>query len=132
MQPAVRQVRAMVIDDSPVFRQSLCSFLSDHEAVEVIGSANSAQEAFRLIEETTPDLVLIDLQMPGMNGLEATVLLRRRYPDLRVIMVTMYDTPELREASQDCGALGFVSKGRLRQDLPALLNEVLSVTENEQ
>lgn len=132
MQPAVRQIRTMVVDDSPVFRHSLCSFLRDQEAVDVIGSANGAQEAFRLIEKDTPDLVLIDLQMPGMNGLEATVLLRRRYPDMRVIMVTMYDTPELREASQDCGALGFVSKGRLRQDLPALLNEVMTAPENQQ
>jgi DNA-binding NarL/FixJ family response regulator len=129
MQPEVRQIRAVVIDDSPVFLRSLCSFLSEHEAVQVVGSGGSAQEAFRLVEKEPPDLVLIDLQMPGMNGLEATALLRHRYPEMRVIMVTMYDTPELRQASQDSGALGFVSKGRLRQDLPALLDEVLNVPE---
>jgi two-component system, NarL family, nitrate/nitrite response regulator NarL len=69
---------------------------------------------------------LIDLQMPGMNGLEATSVLRRRYPDTHVILVTMHDTPELRQASLEGGACGFVAKSRLGQDLPAVLEQVVA------
>jgi two-component system NarL family response regulator len=61
-----------------------------------------------------------------MNGLEATALLRRRHPEARVIMITMHDTPELRQASLEGGAHGFVSKSRLSQDLPAVLEKVLA------
>jgi DNA-binding NarL/FixJ family response regulator len=125
-QSEARHVRAVVIDDSPAFLRSLCSFLRENQDVQVVGTAKSAQEAFLLVEQSHPDLVLIDLQMPGMNGLEATALLRRRHPEARVIMITMHDTPELRQASLEGGAHGFVSKSRLSQDLPAVLEKVLA------
>ncbi len=121
----LRHLRAVVVDDSPAFLRSLCSFLREHEQVQIVGAAESALDAFPLVEQSRPDVVLIDLQMPGMNGLEATALLRSRHPNTRVIMVTMHDTPELRQASLEGGAHGFVSKSRLSQDLPDVLHEVM-------
>lgn len=124
MHSAVRSVRTVVVDDSSTFLRSLCSFLRDIQSIQVVGAADSAQEAFDVVEQLKPDLVLIDLQMPGMNGLEATALFRRRYPQMRVIMVTMHDTPELRQASLEKGAHGFVAKNRLGQELPGILERV--------
>jgi len=126
MASAVQCVRTVVVDDSSTFLRSLCSFLRDMPAVQVVGAADSAREAFVVVEEMKPDLVLIDLQMPGMNGLEATTVLRSRYPETHVILVTMHDTPELRQASLEGGACGFVAKGRLGQDLPAVLEQVVA------
>lgn len=123
---AVQCVRTVVVDDSSTFLRSLCSFLRDFATVQVVGAADSAREAFAVVEQVKPDLVLIDLQMPGMNGLEATTVLRSRYPDTQVILVTMHDTPELRQASLEGGAFGFVSKGRLGQDLPSVLERVVA------
>jgi DNA-binding NarL/FixJ family response regulator len=132
MQSGKAHVRTLIVDDSPTFLRTVCSFLDHHDAVEVVATADNAPEAFQLVERLGPDLVLMDLQMQGMNGLEATAELRQRFPATRVIMVTGHDTQELRAASQEMGAEGFVCKGRLAQELPAMLAHILASLEDQE
>ncbi|HEX7285310.1 MAG TPA: response regulator transcription factor [Candidatus Angelobacter sp.] len=128
MESAVGTVRIVVIDDSPVFLRSLCSLLQEQELGHVVGTAESAEDAFELVERVRPDLVLIDFQMPGMNGLDAIPLLRLRQPETKVILVTMHDSPQLREASVECGAHGFISKSQLNHDLSGVVARVLAAS----
>jgi CheY-like chemotaxis protein len=73
------------------------------------------------VGELQPDLVLMDLQMPGMSGLEATKVLSRRFPTIPVVMLTSHDMPGLRQVCKDSGAYEFAAKDRLSVELPAIL-----------
>lgn len=124
MQSGTPLLRTMIVDDSPTFMRTVCAFLNHIHAVEIVATVGNAPDALALAEKIRPDLVLMDMQMPLMNGLEATVRLHARFPDIKIIMVTGHDTPELRAASRESGAQGFVSKNRFAQELPVRLREI--------
>jgi CheY-like chemotaxis protein len=84
----------------------------------------SGAEALALVEELHPDLVFIDFQLPEMNGLEVTTRLHRRFPNLPVVMMTAHDVPGLREICKQWGAYAFATKGRLVQELSAILADI--------
>jgi CheY-like chemotaxis protein len=93
-------VRILLVDDSTEFLESAARFLTMREDLNLVGSANSGHDAIAQALELKPDLVLIDLAMPGMNGLEATRLLKARAEAPRVVIMTLYDNAEYREASR--------------------------------
>jgi CheY-like chemotaxis protein len=117
-------LRALVVDDSPAALHMMCSYLSHREFVEVVATASGGTEALALVEQIRPSLVVMDIQMPGMNGLEAVTHISKTHPSLPVILVTAHDSPELQKASLVCGAFGFARKQRLNQDLPGLLEQL--------
>lgn len=125
MEHAVRHVRVLAVDNSPAFLCALSSFFENDPNVELVATVTSGQEALTAVSELRPDLVLMDLQMPGMNGLEATRELSRRFPEIPVIVVTAHDMPDLCQACKSSGARDFATKGRLSQDLRAILARVL-------
>jgi CheY-like chemotaxis protein len=122
---AVRLTRVLAIDDSPEFLSSLQSFFATIPDFYLVGTAQSGSEALALVQKLQPDLVLMDLQMPGMNGLETTLEIRRHFPGLAVVIVTAHELPGLRQACHENGACDFVKKSRLYQDLPDVLAEFL-------
>ena len=111
------RLRTLVVDDSPAMRLAICRLLEMTPEVEIVGAAGAGAAALDLVERLRPDLVLMDIFMPGMNGLDATVHLRKHFPEVRVIIVTVYDSPEGHMAAKACGAHGFVPKARLHLDL---------------
>jgi DNA-binding NarL/FixJ family response regulator len=116
----------VVVDDSRTFLQTIRSFFEDDPAIQVIATAENAQDGLMLVEKLRPDLVLMDLVMPGMSGLDAVLVLRSKFPLTRVIVMTAHAvTPELRKAAKQRGAQGFVSKNYLSEELPLLLAKVL-------
>jgi two-component system, NarL family, response regulator LiaR len=121
--PSTR-IRAVVVDDSAVTLQTISSFLSRQSAVEVVGTAQDGAAAIEIVRKLKPDVVLMDVQMPGMNGLEATAEILREFPSMRVVMITVNDTPELRQAANEIGAARFVPKPQLWRVLPQLLREL--------
>jgi DNA-binding NarL/FixJ family response regulator len=126
MPTAGKAVRTVVVDDSQTFLRSIRSFFEDEPALQVIATAENAQDGLMLVEKLRPDLVLIDLDMPGMSGLEAVLVLRNKFPVTRVIMMTAHViTPELRRAVKEKGAHGFVAKVELSEKLPLLLGRIL-------
>src|SRR3954447_9090288 len=104
LQWAAKCLRILVVDNSPAFVRTLCAFFKNQPNVEIVGVASSGHQALVAVGELQPDLVLMDLQMPGMNGLEATMVLSRRFPAIPVVMLTAYDMPGLRQVCKDSGA----------------------------
>jgi DNA-binding NarL/FixJ family response regulator len=105
-----RRIRVLVVDDQPLERAGLSLILDSDDAVEVVGEAGTGEEAVALAERMRPDVVLMDVRMPGMGGLEATVVLARRHPGVRVLVLTTFDLDEYAFGSLRAGASGFLLK----------------------
>lgn len=120
----ISHIRTMVVDDSPRFLRTVCSFLSQYKTVDVVATANSASEAIQAVDRLRPDLVLLDFHMPLVNGLETLKVIRRRSPATRVVIITGYDSADLRKASLEGGALAFIPKLYVSRELPHLLNKI--------
>ena len=117
-------IRALLVDDSFMFLACLRELLDTHGQVQVLGMAANGSEALDKAAELTPDLVLMDLNMPYMDGLEATGVLRQRLPDARIIIMTLEETPEAKAAARAHGAHGFVGKSRIIADLMSEIHRV--------
>jgi CheY-like chemotaxis protein len=130
VQSAVRYARVLAIDDSPDFLSSLAFFFETARGCELVATARSGDEGLPLVEELQPDLVLMDLQMPGINGLQATVELRRRFPEIPVVIVTAHQISCLRQICYDNGAFDLVTKSRLDDELPGVLARILRSRES--
>jgi DNA-binding NarL/FixJ family response regulator len=126
---APRQIPTLVVDDSPAFLRAFCSFLQDQPNLKVVATAQDGREALALAKSLQPELILLDLQMPGMSGVDAARQLGAQCPAICVVMVTALDAPELRQACLKCGARGFIHKDDVRQELPPLLRQVFGAPE---
>jgi len=102
-------IRVLVVDDQPRARQSLKTLLATCPQVKEVREAALAREAMRLIEESQPDVVLMDVQMPEMNGLQATRLVKAQWPQVKVIVLTLY--AEYAAEARAAGADAFICKG---------------------
>lgn len=122
---AVKHIRVLAIDDSPDFLSNLQSFFETMHDFQLIATAASADEGITLIQELQPDLVLMDLQMAGMNGLEATLEIRRRFSEVPIVIITGHEIPGLKQICHESGAHDCVRKSRLYQDLPDVLARLL-------
>jgi DNA-binding NarL/FixJ family response regulator len=121
---SLRQIPTLVVDDSPAFLRAFCTFLQQQPNLKIVATARDGREALALAEKLQPELILLDVQMPGMNGVEAARQLGAQCPATCVVMVTALDAPELRQACLQCGARGFIHKNVVRQELPPLLQQV--------
>ncbi|MGA9348090.1 MAG: response regulator transcription factor [Anaerolineae bacterium] len=114
-------VRTLIVDDDASFRRRVKELLLSEPDIEVIGEAADGQEALLKTRELQPDLVLMDVRMPGTNGIDATRQLKDEMPELRVIILTIFDMQEYREAAMASGASGYVVKKSLIEELvPAI------------
>lgn len=114
----------MVVDDSEATLTAICDYLDELPVVEVVGTARDGCEAVEKVGLLRPDLVLMDFQMPRMNGLEATRKIKRSKAPTKILIVTIHDGPHLREALMSNGADGFLNKVRLRQMLESELSRL--------
>lgn len=103
-------IKLLVVDDHPVVRRGMSFSLSKHEGIRVIGEAGDGREALRMARELHPDVVLMDIDMPQMNGLAVTDLLRREMPEIKVLILSMHSNSEYAMRIIQCGARGFVLK----------------------
>lgn len=121
MPPDEKRIRTLVVDDSADFVRYLCAFLETLSNVAVIAKGRSGREAVTLAHEWMPDLVLMDVRMPEMTGLEACSQLTRELADVIVILMSAFKDERIWRASQQSGAFAFVMKENLTHDLPRLL-----------
>ena len=121
-----QRIRTLVADDSPAAQQAISSLLEKDRSISLVGNASDGRQAVEKALELRPDLVLMDLQMPEMNGLEATAELRRTLPEARIIIITVLDTGDLEQACHEAGADGFVPKHRLYRDLPTEIHSLFN------
>ena len=110
-------IRTMVVDDHTLFRKGLRSLLEHLEGMEVVGEASTGREAVTLAEELVPDVVLMDIQMPDINGIEATKQILQENPHIGIILVTMFDDSESVLSGMRAGARGYVLKGAEPEEL---------------
>lgn len=115
-------IRTLLVDDSPQFLEAAMRFLSSDPHIEIVGSTLSGKEALEKVISLNPDLVLIDLAMPDMNGLETTRHIKSQPGAPQVIILTLYDNSEYRTASESVRADGFVAKSDFGADLLPLIH----------
>ncbi len=104
-------IRLLIVDDHPAFRRGLELMLSDVDDIEVVAQAASGEEAVELAERFAPDVVLMDLRMPGLDGIESTRRLKRLHSSLSVVVLTMFEDDASVFAAMRAGARGYVLKG---------------------
>jgi DNA-binding NarL/FixJ family response regulator len=112
-------IRVLICDDQWIVCEGLEAILDADPDIEVVGIAYDGAEALELIPEKEPDLVLMDLKMPGMNGIQATVRIRQEYPDVKVLVLTTYGADEWVLDAVRGGAAGYLLKGTPRDTLVA-------------
>ena len=103
-------IRVMLVDDHAVVRSGLGAFLMVFDELELVGEASSGEEAVRLCDQLKPDVVLMDLVMPGMDGAAATRAIKERCPHVHVIALTSFKEKELVEGALQAGAIGYLLK----------------------
>ena len=121
-----RPIRVLVADDSPTFLSSICSYLHFAGGFEIVGTASDGLNAVQLTNIHKPDLVLLDLSMPRVNGLEAAQQIRRNSPHLRVIIFSELNGLSLADECRRYGADGFVPKNVLPEGLLAEIQRLFS------
>jgi DNA-binding NarL/FixJ family response regulator len=113
------RTRIALIDDHPLFRQGLRALLEHEEDLEVIGEADDARHGYELAEARHPDVIVVDLSLPGVDGIGATRELKRRLPASRVLMLSMHDEPDLVSRALAAGAVGYAVKTESPADVLA-------------
>jgi DNA-binding NarL/FixJ family response regulator len=123
------QIRVMLVDDHPAFRTGMAALIENQPDLKVVAEAGDGQEALRLYREKKPDVVLMDLRLPGIGGVETTMSIRKEFPDARVIVLTTFDTDEDIYRAIQSGA-----KSYLLKDTPnvVIANAIRAVFAGEQ
>ncbi len=117
--------RVLLADDHTILREGLRALLDASPGIIVIGEAADGHEAVQMANQLSPDVVLIDLSMPRMNGTEAIELIRKRNSQLKIIALTVHRTEEYVRATLDAGANGYVLKDDTRNELTSSINAVM-------
>jgi len=122
-------IRILVVDDHPIVRQGLRTLLEGRSGWEVVGEASDGMEAIEKASQLNPDVMVLDVTMPRMNGLEACRVIRRSSPKLEILFVTQHDSPQMMREALDAGARGYVVKSNAARDL---LEAVEAVSQHRQ
>jgi DNA-binding NarL/FixJ family response regulator len=110
-------IRILLVDDHPIVRQGLRTLLEGHPGWEVVGEASDGVEALDKATSLMPDVIVLDVTMPRMNGLEACRQIRQELKGLEILFVTQHDSPQMMREALDAGARGYVVKSNAARDL---------------
>ncbi len=119
-------IRVMLVDDHSVMRQGLSLLLSDYPDIDVVGEASDGEDAIIMARELCPDLILMDISMPKMNGIEATRIIHAENPDIKIIGLSMFDAADQAEAIRQVGAAAYLKKSGNRNELLQTIRSVVS------
>lgn len=122
------RVRLFLVDDHAIVRAGVRALLSAHENLVVVGEADSGEEALRRVPAAAPDVVLLDLTLPGMNGIATARALRAQHPDLRLVALSMHEDPDSVQGFLEAGGSGYVPKSSLEAQL---VDAILAVARGE-
>src|SRR3990172_4197647 len=128
MIPVTDRIRVLVADDHTIVRSGLRLLLEAEPDIEVVGEAGDGNEALALVESLHPEVVLIDIAMPGLDGMEATRRIKARWPEIHVLALTMHRTDEYFFEMLKAGASGYILKGA---ETSELINAVRTVWRGE-
>jgi DNA-binding NarL/FixJ family response regulator len=118
-------VRILVVDDFESFRLLACSLLEEENGLQVVGEASDGLEALQKVEALKPHVILLDIGLPNLNGIETARQIRNMAPDCKIIFLTLECNPELARAALASGALGYVVKVDMADDLMIAVRTVI-------
>ncbi|MBK7761866.1 MAG: response regulator transcription factor [Bacteroidetes bacterium] len=117
-------IRILIVDDHQMFIDGIKALLVNEKEIKVIGEALHGEAVLSLLEQVHADIVLLDVNMPGMDGIEATKLIRQRHPSVKILMLTMYNNTEFIFGLMNAGASGYILKNTGKAEL---LDAIVSV-----
>ena len=117
--------RVLIVDDHAVIRRGVQGILSTYPEWDLCGEADNGQDAIRLAGELAPEVVIMDVSMPGMNGLEATRIIHEVLPETKVLLLTLHSSSEFVRSAFRAGARGYVLKSHAENELVRALNVVI-------
>lgn len=117
-------IRVLIADDHALFREGIKAFLSGYDDIEVVAEAADGREAIEQTKKVSPDIVMMDIAMPGLGGLEATLELKRLFPDLKILILTQYNDREYLYRFLKAGVSGYVLKRAAGTELVAAIRAV--------
>jgi len=110
------RIRVLIVDDQVPFRRAAQAVVESTDAFAVAGTAATAEDALDAVDALQPDLVLMDVNLPGMDGVQASRTLRESHPQVKVILLSSYDEAEFADLTADCGAAAYVPKSAFGPD----------------
>jgi DNA-binding NarL/FixJ family response regulator len=116
--------KILLVDDHALFREGIRALLSAESDIEVVGEAADGLRAIELAEKLSPDIIVMDLVMPGMNGMQAAQKLHDKYPEMKILILSMYDDDEYIRQILKAGASGYVLKRAASEDLLRAIRDV--------
>ncbi|WP_164658584.1 response regulator transcription factor [Tropicibacter sp. Alg240-R139] len=119
-------VRVLIVDDHPMVAEGIQSILESYEDIEVVGTLGNGQEAVDQTVALKPDVILMDLNMPGLGGLSATEIILERAPDTRILILSMHDSPEYISTALSHGAMGYVLKDVPTDEIKQAIDTVMN------
>lgn len=122
----MKKIRVMIVDDHEVVREGLKQILSLDDQIEILGEAASGLECLEILEDWMSDIILMDIRMTGINGIETTRLICKKYPELKVIMLTLYGESQYVTDAIQAGAKGYVLKSVKRKELVKIIHDIHS------
>ncbi len=117
--------RILIVDDHPTLREGLRSLLSSQDIFDIVGEAGDGLEAVALVNKLHPDLVLMDISMPRMDGISATREIKEKWPETKILIFSVYKTPEYLKAAREAGADGYILKDSPRTKLILSIKNIL-------
>lgn len=114
---APRQIKVLTVDDHPLLREGIAAVIQGEPDMLVVGEAASGHEAMEAFDRLRPDVTLMDLQMPDLNGIAAIVTIRREHPQARIIVLTTFEGDVLARRAFKAGAAGYILKNMIRKEL---------------
>jgi DNA-binding NarL/FixJ family response regulator len=120
----MKKIKVLIADDHTIVRKGLCSLLKDEINITVIGEARDGREAIRKVVELSPDVIVMDINMPQLNGIEVTKNIKKNHPSVEIIILTMYSDEGYVHEALLAGASGFLIKNTVPQDLCAAIRSV--------
>ena len=119
-------IKLLICDDQYVVREGLKAIFETNAGLQVVGTAADGAEALELIPQLHPDLILMDLKMPVMNGVQATRHIRQKYPDIKILVLTTYDADDWVFDAIRSGAAGYLLKDTQRDELIAAIQDTMA------
>ena len=120
-----KKIRILIVEDRTIVREGLCLLVSSNPDYTIVGEAEDGRKAIKAAAELKPDLILTDLTMPNMNGMEAIREIKRQFPEMKILVLTVHDSEEFILASLQAGADGYVLKEATQSELMVAIESVL-------
>jgi CheY-like chemotaxis protein len=121
----ITKLRILIVDDMPSMRLLMKQYLRGHDAVIVVGEASNGEEALTKAQEFQPDVVILDMSMPGLSGVEAARRIKSLSPHIYVYLCSAYELKEFRELNLDSPADGYIQKSSMKPELQAMIRKEL-------